>query len=242
MTLTPGTRLGPFEIVAPVGSGGMGEVYRAVDTKLRRHVALKVLPTLLSSDPARLARFEREAQFLAALNHPNIAGIYGLEETAGISALIMELVEGLTLSERIVLSPIQIDEVLVFARQLADALEYAHERSIIHRDLKPANLKVRPNGTLKVLDFGLAKALADDAATANIHDSPTLTAEATAAGVVLGTAAYMASEQARGKPVDRRADIWSFGCVLFEMLSGRLAFEGETVTDTLSAILTKDPH
>jgi eukaryotic-like serine/threonine-protein kinase len=241
MTLTPGTRLGPYEIVAPLGAGGMGEVYRATDTKLRRHVALKVLPMLLSSDPQRMARFEREAQFLAALNHPNIAGIYGLEDSAGISALVMELVEGPTLSERIMRSQIKTDEVLSLAKQLADALEYAHERRIIHRDLKPANLKVRPDGTLKVLDFGLAKALADEAATTNVHDSPTLTAEATGAGVVLGTAAYMSPEQARGRPVDRRADIWSFGCVLFEMLSGRLAFEGETVTDTLSAILTKEP-
>jgi Tol biopolymer transport system component len=241
MAVTSGTKLGPYEILGPLGAGGMGEVYRAADTKLRRHVALKVLPSLLSSDPQRMARFEREAQLLAALNHPNIAGIYGLEDSTGVCALVMELVEGSTLAEWILRSPIAIEEVLPLAKQLADALEYAHERGIIHRDLKPANLKVRADGTLKVLDFGLAKALADDAATANVHSSPTLTVEATRAGVILGTAAYMAPEQARCKPVDRRADIWSFGCVLFEMLAGRLVFGGETVTDTLSAILTKEP-
>lgn len=241
MALNSGTKLGPYEIVEQLGAGAMGEVYRAFDTKLRRQVALKVLPSSFSSDQERMGRFEREARVLAALNHPNIAGIYGLDDTGGICALVMELVEGQTLAERINRSPIGIEEALHLAKQLADSLEYAHERGIVHRDLKPDNLKVRDDGTLKVLDFGIAKALADDPADSNIYSSPTLTAQATRAGIILGTPAYMSPEQARGKAVDRRADIWSFGCVLFEMLSGRLAFGEDTITDTLSAILTKEP-
>jgi len=241
MVLAPGTRLGPYEILSPLGTGGMGEVYRASDTRLRRNVALKVLPSFLLSDQQRLGRFEREAQLLAALNHPNIAGIYGVEDSAGVFALVMELVEGPTLAERLTSSQIAIEEALYLAKQLADALEYAHERGIVHRDLKPANLKVRDDGMLKVLDFGIAKALAGDPASADVYSSPTLTAEATRAGVILGTPAYMSPEQARGKAVDRRSDIWSFGCVLFEMLTRRVAFEEETVTDTFSAILSKEP-
>ncbi len=212
VALTSGTKVGPYEIVARLGAGGMAEVYRATDTKLRRDVALKVLPGDFASDGQRMARFEREAQLLAALNHPLLAAIYGLEESGGARALVMELVEGPTLAERILQGPIPVDEALRLARQVAEALEYAHERGIVHRDLKPANLKVRPDGAVKVLDFGIAKALEDGPATADISSSPTLTAAATRAGVILGTAAYMSPEQARGKTVDRRTDIWSFGC------------------------------
>lgn len=241
MALTSGTRLGPYEILDLLGAGAMGEVYRAFDTKLRRPVALKVLPSFFSSDQQRMGRFEREAQVLAALNHPNIAAIYGLEDTGGVSALVMELVEGQTLAERIYRAPVGIEEALPLAKQFVDALEYAHERGIVHRDLKPDNLKVRDDGTLKVLDFGIAKALADEPGNTNAFSSPTLTSESTRAGTILGTPAYMSPEQARGKPVDRRADIWSFGCVFFQMLSGKVLFAEHTVTDTLSAILTKEP-
>ncbi|HET9401855.1 MAG TPA: protein kinase [Candidatus Acidoferrales bacterium] len=242
MALTAGNRLGTYEIVCPLGAGGMGEVYRARDTRLGRDVALKVLPAAFAADSERLARFEQEAKCLASLNHPHIACIYGVEESTGAPAIVMELVEGPTLADRIRKGPIPIDEALPIARQIADALEYAHERGIIHRDLKPANIKITPDDAAKVLDFGLAKALDDTPAeTVDLAHSPTLTGMATQAGIILGTAGYMSPEQARGKSVDRRADIWSFGCVLFEMLTGRQAFRGETVTDTLAAILKSEP-
>jgi len=269
MSLSSGTRLGPYEILAPLGAGGMGEVYRAKDTQLKREVALKVLPAAVAADPDRLARFQREAELLAALNHPHIAQIYGVAESDGVRALVMELVEGPTLAERIARGPVPVAEALPLAQQLADALEYAHERGIIHRDLKPANIKLTWGGappprrddrhleptfsaadvadaTVKVLDFGLAKALAPDLAT-SAHDleaanSPTITTPAmTQAGIILGTAAYMSPEQARGKPVDKRADTWAFGVVLYEMLTGRTAFPGETITDVLGAVVHKDP-
>jgi len=240
--LTVGTKLGPYEIAAPLGAGGMGEVYRASDTKLKREVALKVLPELFANDAMRMARFEREAQVLASLNHPHIAHIHGLEESNGIRALVMELVEGHTLEERITHGPIPLEEALPVAKQIAEALEYAHEKGVIHRDLKPANIKLTPDGQVKVLDFGLAKALEGDAGEVNVSTSPTISAAATRAGVLLGTAAYMSPEQAKGKAVDRRADIWAFGCVLFEMLTGKPAFGGETITDTLAAVVRAEPE
>src|SRR5438105_721275 len=209
MHLVAGTRLGPYEIVAPIGAGGMGEVYRARDTRLNRDVALKVLPDLFVSDPERLARFTREAQTLTALNHPHIAHIYGLEDAGGVRALVMELVEGEDLSQRIARGPIPLDEALPIARQIAEALEAAHEQGIIHRDLKPANIKVRSDGTVKVLDFGLAKAMDPGASSANATNLPTLSMHATQAGIMLGTAAYMSPEQAAGKAVDRRSDLWA---------------------------------
>jgi len=243
MSLASGTRLGPYEITAAIGAGGMGEVYRATDTNLKRQVAIKVLPESLAADAERLARFQREAEVLASLNHPNIAHIHGLERSHGTNALVMELVEGPTLADRIVRGPIPVDEALPIARQIAEALEAAHEQGIIHRDLKPANIKVRDDGTVKVLDFGLAKAL--DPATVSSADpmhSPTITSPAmTQAGMILGTAAYMSPEQARGKRVDRRADIWAFGAVLYEMLTGRRAFPGDDVSDTLASVLAREP-
>jgi len=241
MPLTAGTRLGPYEIVAPLGAGGMGEVYRARDSKLGREVALKVLPAEFAGDPERMARFAREAQVLASLNHPNIAHIYGLEESGGVRALIMELVEGSTLAERIRQGALPLDESLGIAKQIAGALEYAHEQGIVHRDLKPANVKVTPDATVKVLDFGLAKAIERTPATESISNSPTLSMAATRAGVILGTAAYMSPEQAKGKSVDRRADIWAFGVVLYEMLVGRQLYEGETAPETLAHVITKEP-
>ena len=248
MPIGPGTRVGPYEITAAIGAGGMGEVYRARDTRLGRDVAIKVLPESFASDPDRRARFEREAQLLASLNHPNIAIIHGLEESAGVRALVMELVEGPTLADRIAEGPIPLEEALPLARQIAEALEAAHERGIIHRDLKPANIKLTPSGQVKVLDFGLAKMLESAgsrqraAGSEHLSMSPTLSVQATYAGVILGTAAYMSPEQARGKAVDRRADIWAFGCVLFEMLTGKQAFDaGETVSDAVAAILKSDP-
>ena len=236
-----GETISHYLVIAKLGAGGMGEVYRASDTKLRREVALKVLPRAVAADPQRMARFEREAQLLAALNHPNIAAIYGLEDSGATRALVMELVEGPTLADRIAQGAIPLEEALPVARQIAEALEYAHERGIVHRDLKPANVKIKPDGTVKVLDFGLAKALDEDSANIDMNNSPTLTAAATKAGFILGTAAYMSPEQARGKPVDRRADIWSFGAVLFEMLTGKIAFHGETVSDTLAAVIRSEP-
>jgi serine/threonine protein kinase len=250
MALTPGSRIGVYEIVAAIGAGGMGEVYRARDTKLQRDVAIKVLPDLFARDPERLARFEREARTLAALNHPHIAQVYGVEESGHVHGLVMELVEGEDLSQRIERSgAIPLDEALPIALQIAEALEAAHEQGIIHRDLKPANIKVRPDGTVKVLDFGLAKALAppDPGSPGGfrpgIENSPTITSPLamTHLGMILGTAAYMAPEQAKGKPVDKRADIWAFGCVLYEMLTGKRPFAGEDVTDTLAAIVRADP-
>jgi len=242
MSLIAGQRLGPYEILSLLGAGGMGEVYRARDTKLNRDVAIKVLLPAVANDPDRLARFSREAQVLASLNHPNIAQIHGLEESNGVTALVMELVEGEDLSQRIARGPIPIDEALPIARQIAEALEAAHDHGIIHRDLKPANIKVRPDGTVKVLDFGLAKAVDPTAgSSATAMNSPTLSLHATEAGIILGTAAYMSPEQARGKSVDRRTDIWAFGCVLYEMLAGRPAFDtGETVSDAIASILKAD--
>ncbi len=263
--LNAGSKLGPYEIVGAIGAGGMGEVYRARDTKLGREVALKVLPETFASDAERMARFEREAKVLASLNHPNIASIYGFEDSAGVHALVMELVEGQTLAERIgetgtrdtgsrsaglkagatqagAKGPIPLDEALPIARQIAEGLEYAHERGIVHRDLKPANVKITPEGVAKILDFGLAKALEGDGAAADISTSPTISRMATQAGIILGTAAYMAPEQAKGKAVDRRADIWAFGCVLYEMLTGKKVFDGETVSDVLAAVIRAEPE
>ncbi len=240
MTLAAGTRLGPYEILAPLGAGGMGEVYRARDAKLNRDVAIKVLPEAVAEDAERLARFQREAQVLASLNHPHIAAIYGLEKSGNLEALVLELVEGETLGERIAAGPIPIDEALAVARQIAEALEAAHDKGIVHRDLKPANVKLTPEGKVKVLDFGLAKALNADSSSPDLTRSPTITAAGTQAGVIIGTAAYMSPEQARGRGVDKRADIWAFGAVLYEMLSGRRAFEGETVSDILAAVLRAD--
>ncbi|HMG34467.1 MAG TPA: protein kinase [Blastocatellia bacterium] len=241
MTLATGTKLGRYEIRSKIGEGGMGEVYRATDLKLNRDVAIKVLPRTFLNDAERLARFQREAQVLASLNHTNIAAIYGVEEENGFRALVMELVEGPTLADRIAPGPIPLDDALEIARQIAEALEAAHERGIIHRDLKPANVKVTPEGTVKVLDFGLAKVFEGDAQVTDLSHSPTLI-KGTQAGVILGTAAYMSPEQAKGKAVDRRADIWAFGCVLFEMLSGKQTFSGETLTDTLAAVVRAEPE
>ncbi len=244
MALTPSTRLGVYEVIAQIGEGGMGQVYRARDLTLHRDVALKVLPDAFASDPDRLARFRREAQVLAALNHPNIAAIYGFEESTRVHALVLELVEGPTLADRIAQGPVPLDDALPIARQIAEALEAAHEQGLIHRDLKPANIKVRSDGTVKVLDFGLAKALAPpDPAHMHASQSPTITSPAllTGAGMILGTAAYMSPEQARGKLVDKRTDIWAFGCVVFEMLTGLRAFPGEDVTDTLAAVVRAEP-
>ena len=242
MPLTPGTTLGPYSVTAKIGEGGMGEVYQARDTKLDRDVALKVLPEAFTSDPDRLARFEREAKVLASLNHPNIGSIYGLEEAEGVRALVLELVEGPTLADRISQGPIPVDEALPIAKQIAEALEAAHEQGVIHRDLKPANVKVKADGTVKVLDFGLAKAFQPDASDPSTSMSPTtsLTAAATQMGMVIGTAAYMAPEQAKGKVVDKRADVWAFGAVLYEMLTGQKPFVGDDVSDTLAAVLRAD--
>ena len=242
MSLTPGTRFGSIEIVSPLGAGGMGEVYRARDTRLDRQVAVKILLESLARDPDRLSRFEREAKLLAALNHPHIAQIYGLEESGSTRALVMELVEGPTLADRIAQGPLPLDEALPIARQIVEALEAAHEQGIIHRDLKPANIKVRPDGTVKVLDFGLAK-LAEPGAggpesTGVLTMSPTIVSPAmTQVGVILGTAAYMSPEQARGRAVDRRADIWAFGVVLYEMLAGHRPFKGDDLTETLASVV-----
>ncbi|MGH9599593.1 MAG: protein kinase domain-containing protein [Terracidiphilus sp.] len=279
MSITSGTNVGPYEILSPLGAGGMGEVYRAHDKRLNRDVALKVLPQAFAEDPYRMARFEREAQFLASLNHAKIAAIYGLEESGSTRALVMELVEGPTLAERIGRASasarpraaaastaqssaaasgtktgertssapgahraaLPIDEALQIAQQVAEALEYAHEHGVVHRDLKPANIKVTPDGCVKVLDFGLAKAMGPEDTSGDMANSPTLSVAMTQEGLILGTAAYMAPEQARAKPVDRRADIWAFGCVLYEMLSGRRAFDGETTSDILAAVIRAEP-
>jgi serine/threonine-protein kinase len=230
-------RIAHYRVTAKLGEGGMGEVWRATDSKLNRDVAIKILPEAFAADPDRLARFTREAQVLASLNHPNIAAIYGVEDRA----LILELVEGPTLAERIAAGPIPIEEALPIARQIAEALEYAHERGIIHRDLKPANIKVTPEGRVKVLDFGLAKAMAADLAPADPMSSPTLTMRATMAGLIMGTAGYMSPEQAKGKPADRRSDIWAFGVVVVEMLTGRVMYAGETVSETLASVIKDRP-
>jgi serine/threonine-protein kinase len=236
-----GKTVSHYRITEKLGQGGMGEVYRAEDTNLSRQVAIKVLPDEFAHDAERLARFEREAKLLASLNHPNIAAIHGLEEHEGKRFLVLELVEGQTLSERLKKGRIPLDETLDICRQIAEGLEAAHEKGIIHRDLKPANVKVTPEGKVKILDFGLAKAFQGESSTPDVSKSPTLTSQMTHAGVILGTAAYMSPEQARGKPVDKRADIWGFGCVLYECLTGKKAFEGETVTETMAAILMRDP-
>src|SRR5262245_5985824 len=222
----------------------MGEVHRARDTKLDRDVAIKVLPAVFVSDPERVARFQREAKTLASLNHPNIAAIYGLDESDGMAALVLELVEGPTLADRIAQEPIPVDEALPIAKQIAEALEAAHDHGIIHRDLKPANIKIRADGTVKVLDFGLAKALAPESrSAANLTQSPTITSPAglTGVGVLLGTAVYMSPEQAKGRVADKRTDVWAFGCVLYEMLTGKRAFDGEDVTDTIAAVVRGEP-
>jgi Tol biopolymer transport system component len=241
MALTPGAKLGPYEIQSLLGAGGTGEVYRARDSKLCRNIALKVIPQEFAQDGQRMARFQREAQVLASLNHPNIASLYGLEESGDRRALVMELVEGPTLADRIKGNAIPFEEALPIARQIAEALEYAHERGIIHRDLKPANIKLTLDSNVKLLDFGLAKALQGDTVIKESSDSPTLSFEASEAGVILGTAAYMSPEQAKGKTLDRRADIWSFGVVLFEMLTGRQMFTGETTTEILAAVIRAEP-
>ena len=238
--LTPGLRVGPYQIVAPLGAGAMGEVYRARDTNLHRDVALKVLPELFAVDPDRRARFTREAQLLATLNHPNIADIYGLEESNSARALVLELVDGWTLADRIVRGPIPLAEALPIARQIGEALEAAHEKGIIHRDLKPANIKITGTGVVKVLDFGLAKVW-DGAPQSDRSGSPRLTAANLGERTILGTPAYMSPEQARGAPLDGRTDIWSFGCVLYEMLTGRAPFAGDTISDTIAAILEREP-
>ena len=243
MALEAGFRLGHYTVTAKLGEGGMGEVWEATDTQLNRQVALKILPDAFAADPDRLARFQREAQVLASLNHPGIAAIYGIEKAEDTRALVLELVEGPTLADRIAKGPIPVDEALPIAKQIAEALEAAHEAGVIHRDLKPANIKVRPDGTVKVLDFGLAKALAGDVPDQDLSQSPTITATVggTREGVILGTAAYMSPEQARGKPLDKRTDVWSFGCVLFEMLTGQAAFGGETLSDTIANVLDREP-
>ena len=231
---------GHYDVTALIGEGGMGQVYQATDTQLNRQVALKILPEAFATDPDRLARFQREAQVLASLNHPGIAAIYGIEEAEGTRALVLELVEGPTLADRITQGPIPIDEALPIAKQIAEAVEAAHEAGVIHRDLKPANVKVKEDGTVKVLDFGLAKAL-DPSPTGDPSQSPTLTAAANQMGVIMGTAAYMSPEQTAGQTADKRSDIWSFGVVLFEMLTGQRVFTGETVSHILGAVLQIDP-
>ncbi len=236
-----GQTLGRYKVEEKLGAGGMGVVYRATDTRLRRQVAIKILPDAWAKDPERLARFEREARLLASLEHPNIAGIHGLEESDGVSYLVLELVPGATLAEQLASGPLPSDKALETCRRIAEALAAAHEQGIIHRDLKPANVKVTPEGKVKVLDFGLAKALLPRGGPSDPSQSPTRTAEQTQSGTVLGTAAYMSPEQARGQPLDKRSDIWSFGCVLYEALTGRMAFGGATVSDSLVAVLEHDP-
>jgi eukaryotic-like serine/threonine-protein kinase len=247
MPLSAGTNLGPYEILASIGAGGMGEVYRARDTKLKREVAIKVLPAALARDPDRLARFEREARLMASLDHPNIGAIYGIEESNHTLALVLALIEGPTLADRIATGPVPLEEAIHLAGQMAEALEYAHDRGVIHRDLKPANVKITREGTVKVLDFGLAKALTGEGdslsgSPANSPAmSPTLTMRATQAGMILGTAAYMAPEQAKGKAVDRRADIWAFGVVFFEMLTGEPLFTGDSAAEIIASAIKEEP-
>jgi serine/threonine-protein kinase len=246
VTLAAGARLGAYEVATLIGVGGMGEVYRATDTNLGRQVAVKVLPDTFAQDPERAARFEREAKTLASLNHPNIAAIYGLERSGGMSALVMELVEGATLADRISQGAMPVDEALTIAKQIAEGLEAAHEQGVIHRDLKPANIKLRPDGTVKILDFGLAKAFTTESAgpsSRSMANSPTLTSPVgmTGVGIILGTAAYMAPEQAKGRAVDKRSDVWAFGCVLYEMLTGTRAFDGDDIADALANVLKSEP-
>ncbi|MHC5109277.1 MAG: protein kinase domain-containing protein [Planctomycetota bacterium] len=242
MALQEGTSLGTYEIMSPIGAGGMGEVYRARDNRLDRDVAIKVLPDTVTRDAERVARFDREAKLLASLNHPNIASIYGFDESEGTRFLVLEFVEGVTLSDRLNHGAMAVDEAMETAKQIAEALESAHEQGIIHRDLKPANVMIRPDGTVKVLDFGLAKAMTEEPSGSVVANSPTITANYTRPGVVLGTAAYMSPEQARGRPVDKRTDIWSFGILLFECLSGERLFQGVTANDSMGAIMHKEPN
>ena len=237
-----GKTLGHYRVGEQLGRGGMGEVYLADDLNLNRKVALKFLPDAFAGDPERMARFEREAKLLASLNHPNIAAIYGLEQAEGKRFLVLELVEGETLAQRISKGPLPVEEALGVCRQIAEGLEAAHEKGVIHRDLKPANVMITEGDKVKILDFGLAKALSDETQSVDSSQSPTLTEAMTRPGVILGTAAYMSPEQAKGKAVDKRADIWAFGCILYECLTGKRAFEGETVTETLAAVLTREPE
>ncbi len=239
MGLPTGTLLGPYEILSAIGAGGMGEVYEARDNKLGRNVAIKVLPEAFAHDSDRLSRFEREARMLAALNHPNIAMIFGSEQSDGVHYLVMELVPGQTLAERLRVGPLGVEEALQIGAQIAEAMEAAHEKQVIHRDLKPANVKITPQGRVKVLDFGLAKAFGGDAE--HLESSPTLTSMGTEDGRILGTPTYMSPEQTRGKPVDKRTDIWAFGCVLYELLVGQRAFQADTVSDTLAKVLEREP-
>jgi len=241
MSLDPGTRLGTFEVLGPLGAGGMGEVYRASDARLHREVAIKILPEAFAQDPDRLARFEREARLLASLNHPGLAAIYGLEQAGSVRYIVMELVPGETLAEKVATGGLPIPEALLLARQIAEALEAAHEKGIVHRDLKPSNIKVTPQGKVKVLDFGLAKAMDPEPEGSDTSKSPTLVLDQTRPGVILGTPEFMSPEQARGKAIDKRTDIWAYGCILFEMLSGRRAFQGQTASDVIAAILTGSP-
>ena len=236
-----GKTLSHYKVLEKIGQGGMGEVYRAEDTNLSREVAIKVLPEQFTQDPQRLARFEREAKLLASLNHPNIAAIHSFEHADEVHFLVLELVEGETLAERVAKGPVPVEEALEVCRQIAEGVEAAHEKGVIHRDLKPANVKVTPEGKVKILDFGLAKAFEAEPPVTDISQSPTLTEEMTRAGVILGTAAYMSPEQAKGKPVDKRADIFAFGAVLYELLTGKRAFGGETITETLASILKSEP-
>jgi len=238
--LTPGARLGSYEVVGSLGAGGMGEVWRARDTRLGREVAIKVLPDALARDPGRVSRFEREARLLASLNHPGIATVHGFEQVDGVSMLVQELVEGPTLAERLRRGALPVREALEVAGRIAEALEAAHEKGIVHRDLKPSNIKLTADGRVKLLDFGLAKALGTESAASDVSKLPTDTSP-TGAGVILGTAPYMSPEQARGQPVDDRTDVWAFGCVVYEMLTGTRAFPGATGTDVLAAIVEREP-
>ena len=238
-----GKTISHYKVLEKIGEGGMGVVYRATDTKLNRDVALKILPEQFASDSQRMGRFQREAEVLASLDHPNIGQIYGIEEAGQTKALVLQLIEGPTLADKIAQGPIPVEDALKIALQMAEGLEAAHEKGVIHRDLKPANIKITPEGQVKILDFGLAKALEGETPPdSNLSQSPTLTAAATQAGVILGTAAYMSPEQARGEATDRRADVWAFGCVLFEMLTGRQTWGGRTVTDVIAALVAREPE
>jgi len=241
MPLSVGDKLGHYEVLSLLGQGGMGEVYRAKDTRLDRQVAIKVLPSVLAHDSERLGRFEREAKVLASLDHPNVGHIYGLVDSEDSHALVLALIEGPTLADQIALGPLPLEDALSISRQIIEALEYAHDRGVVHRDLKPANIKITPEGVVKVLDFGLAKVLEDEPPASSLANSPTLTVGHTRAGVILGTAAYMSPEQAVGRPVDRRSDIFSFGAVLYEMLTGKRAFLGAATPDVLEAVVKNDP-